>query len=325
MEINGVTTVIRSVGERTEALCKSIILGQGVPNSNTVIVNETPFSKALDKSFSIGIENDLPWTLCIDADVLLRPNALKQLISVANKQNDRVCEVQGFVLDKFHGGVRYGGPHLYRTSLLKLVKDFIPSEGVSVRPETYALNKMNKNGYPWYSVTLLAGIHDYEQYYRDIFRKCFVYAHKYPDRLENFVSHWRLMLKNDFDYEVALGGLAAGIEYNKNVYIDANRLIYYEKFAEKNIKEKVKLNTDEYSASHIEEIIQGWGKMPENMKIKSIRLNFNGKVVRAASSDKLYLLKNKARHLGFIRVLPWLIGFMMKSIGGRICKVLEKE
>ena len=70
--IDGVTVVIRSVKERTEELCKKLILQQGIPEENLFIIHERPFSRAMRVGYQLGIDRNLPWTLYIDADVFLR-------------------------------------------------------------------------------------------------------------------------------------------------------------------------------------------------------------------------------------------------------------
>jgi len=75
-----VHVIIRSAGERTMHLCKQLIIEQGVSADNLSVVNEAPFSAALKKSFELGMERGLKWTLCIDADVLLRPGAVETML-----------------------------------------------------------------------------------------------------------------------------------------------------------------------------------------------------------------------------------------------------
>src|SRR5690625_2539618 len=133
MKIHEATIVVRSVYERTEDLCKRLILEQGVKEENLFVIHETPFSTALKYSFEIGIREDLPWTFCIDADVLLRPNSINTMIGHAESQKENVSEIQGLVLDKFFGGPRPAGNHLYRTNVLSKALNKIPSEGVNIR------------------------------------------------------------------------------------------------------------------------------------------------------------------------------------------------
>jgi hypothetical protein len=220
MNLNIATIIIRSVGERTEALCKKLIIEQGVSEDAIFIINEAPFSKAMKVGFEIGIREKRPWTFCVDADVLLRPGSVLNMIRHAEKQPKNVCEIQGFVLDKFFGGARTAGVHLYRTSLLEKVLQEIPLEGVDIRPESFALNSMKKNGYPWYAVEELVGLHDFEQSNEDIFRKCFAQAHKHLNYTELFIPFWRSKSFLDEDYKIALAGFGEGIKHFGDVRID---------------------------------------------------------------------------------------------------------
>ena len=90
-------------------LCKQLIVDQGVSAENLAVVKEAPFSAALKKSFELGMECGLKWTFCIDADVLLRPGAVETMVNLAEQEDEQVCEIQGFILDKFFGGPRNGG------------------------------------------------------------------------------------------------------------------------------------------------------------------------------------------------------------------------
>ncbi len=324
MSIDSATVIIRSVGERTEDLCRKIILNQGVPESNIFIVREVPFSAAMKKSFEVGIDHGLTWTLCVDADILLREDTIYKMIKAANKQRDNVCEIQGFVLDKFFGGVRQAGQHLYRTSLLPKVIKAIPAEGDNIRPETHALNMMKKMGFPWRTIALLTGLHDFEQYNRDILRKSIVHSHKHLNWMEVFVPYWKEMAKTDCDYDVALSGLAAGIMNYEKVFINVEQPIYHELFLKANIKEKPKLCAGSYNINEVERIISQWQEPEEYISRYS---NINGlDIIRAEvmiQKSKLGTIKRKTAELGFIKTFPWLFGRFLRRSGDILCSYIE--
>ena len=52
-----VTVVIRSCGERTKYHCENLI-SQQVPNENIFVINEIPFSKAVEETFRIGLKQN---------------------------------------------------------------------------------------------------------------------------------------------------------------------------------------------------------------------------------------------------------------------------
>lgn len=253
-----VTIIIRSVRERTEELCKKLLLDQGISESQITIVREVPFSASMKKSFQIGIESGKRWTLCIDADVLSRPGSVKKMIELAEKQNNNISEIQGYMLDKFFGGVRRGGYHLYRSSLLPKVLTCIPSEGVDIRPETRTLKEMAKRGYPRAVVPYIVGTHDDEQYNFDIYRKAFVQAVKHLDRADLLVSHWKQNAEEDHDFKVALTAFSDSIRYTGETFINSDQELYKQKFEEAGFTEKKELDPDQISLQDIEKRVNQW-------------------------------------------------------------------
>ncbi len=253
-----VSVLIRSVGERTETLCREIILSQGIPAENIILIKKTPFTLALRAAYEAGIACNQPWTFCIDADVLLLPGSIQKMLALAEKQKSNVCEIQGRVLDKFLGGAREAGNHLYRTSLLKIALENLPEDPNILRPETDTLAAMKRNGYPNVSVSLLVGIHDFEQYYRDIYRKCFVQAHKHLEYSQLYLSYWPSRAIHDSDYEVALNAYFDGIKYQGDVQIDAQQDIYAHFFEKLRLAEKPEIPSGSIAPSVIKHLADNW-------------------------------------------------------------------
>lgn len=252
------TFIIRSVGERTEEVCKKLILEQGVKEEDLFIVREVPFSKSMRVSFQTGIKQKKKWTFCIDADVLLKRDSIRTLLRFAENQKANVCEVHALVLDKFFSGPRQAGNHLYRTSLLPNVIKCIPEEGTDIRPETYTLARMNEDGYPWELLSNVIGIHDDEQFNIDVYRKAFVQAVKHLDRAELLVNHWKKNITKDHDFAVALRAFSDSIKNVEEIYINSEQNIYKEKFEEAGFNEKDPINVSEFSLETIERRLDEW-------------------------------------------------------------------
>lgn len=250
--------VIRGSGERTEGLCKKLVLDQGFTEEDIVLIREIPFSKALLNSFDMGMEYGKEWTFCVDADVLLRPGSIQEMISLADAQPKNVCQVQGYILDKFFGGVRKGGVHLYRTSYLNIVKEKVPKEGTDIRPESYALRQMAADGYPTSVVPYIVGLHDFEQYNYDIYRKAFVQAEKHLFRAELFIKLWKDRAADDPDYQTALQGFAGSIINQEEIFIDRNQPLYKKNFETSGIQEKEEINLQNYTSEWVENSITDW-------------------------------------------------------------------
>lgn len=277
MSLDSATIIIRSVGERTESLCKKLILDQGVSEKAVFVVSEAPFSRSMKIGFEIGLDEKRPWTYCVDADLLLRPGSISSMINHAERQANNVCQVQGFILDKFFCRQRMGGVHVYRTALLDKVISLIPTHDVDIRPETYTLNLMRTKGYPWQTVEEVVGLHDFEQAYKDIFRKCFVHAHKHLSHAGMLIPYWRNKSREDLDYQMALVGFAEGVKHFGEVHIDTRREYFQMAMQLFDADEKKALSLDSWDLPYVESIYREW-VFPTNSPKKpfhSIKMLYN--------------------------------------------------
>ncbi len=212
-----VTVVIRGVAERTEELCKQLLSNQ-IHSENIFLIHETPFSKALKKTFEIGIREKRKWTLAVDADVLVRSNILNDFYERAEKSSSQTFVLHTQMLDKFFGGYRAGGLKLYRTSLLPQALPIVPE--VANRPEGFVAKSMHKQGFYLDITDLICGLHDFEQYYADIFRKGFTHGIKHEELLSALLPYWQRMSKEDTDFRVLLGGYEVAKKHGKALRLD---------------------------------------------------------------------------------------------------------
>ncbi len=318
-----VIVVIRSVGERTEAACREL-LAQQVPKDNIVTVSNAPFSATLADSYRAGIDRELPWTLCIDADVLVGPGVVGKLLEAAAKAEDAVCEMQGYMLDKLFGVRRAGGIHLYRTSLLSKALRLIPREGEDIRPEFYTLNKMAQAGHPWVETPLVVGLHDFEQFHRDIFRKCYVHARKFAAQMHLLVEYWRRMAVQDDDYRVALWGLAAGIVDTGDIRVDVRRDYGFSKWIPaEQWTEKRALEPGQITPGDIEGTLAEWASPGE--ALERFAGSWTQEIVHdgasrqvAARTSSLAKAHRMMRDVGLLRMLPWAMGRTLGKVGHRL-------
>lgn len=317
-----VTIVVRSVGERTEKACRQLILDQGISESDIFTICEAPFSRAMRKSFETGLGSGKKWTLCVDADLLLRPGSIQHLIQFADQQPENVCEVQGYILDKFFGGARIGGVHLYRTSLLELALARIPAEGVNIRPEYHTLKRMEADGFPHVIRRYIVGLHDFEQYHRDVFRKCLVQAHKHFTHTEMFVSIWRELALQDEDFRVALAGFARGVEHYGDVRIDVRMELFRGYLESLNLAEKTPLPPLAWSLQRVEETIVKWTEPEAYLKKFPTRMGLDQQdCEQDAGTPRESLLDrglSKVQELGLMRVAVYSSGWLLRRAGERI-------
>lgn len=310
--------VIRSVGERTESLCRKLILDQGLPPARVTQVGEVPFSATLRKSFEAGVQSGSKWTLCVDADILLRPGSIGSLVSLAEQQQENVCELQGYVMDKFFGGPRQAGLHLYRSSLLPQAMACIPDEGVNIRPEYHTLRAMRKAGFPWLEVPLVLGLHDAEQYYRDVYRKCFVHAHKHAQYAELLMEVWKQGAVQDSDYRVALRAFADGIQHMGPVRIDVRQSCFTLGLEDLGLQEKAPINPEKWNGQRVESVVDAWSVARSFERYFDMPREFGGP---AARLSRVQRIRQAVRRKGAVKGLLDLAGTLLQGVGRRLVRL----
>jgi len=306
--VDNVTVVIRSSGERTESLCYEIV-SKEVPQENIFIIHETPFSQAVRRNFEIGIEKALPWTIGLDADVLLKSEAISHLVKLAEAQVEIVFEIQGRVLDKLFCVPKPGGPHLFRTELITKAVHLIPSEGTTLRPESAVIDGMKDEGYPYVHKDVVLGIHDYEQYFKDIYRKAIVHINKFAKFDAFLETTWNQLLENDPDYQVAIWGLKTGKIFGDDVRIDKSKYpVDISIFLQlKGWHEKSTLQISEQLMSCADKLINEYSATEELKKVeKSINTKKRRLYMRGRLKDEFILLPHK---------IVWKVGVFYEKIG----------
>ena len=181
--------------------------------------------------------------MALDADILLAPNAIVELIRAAELMPPHYVQVQGRIWDKILGMYRQAGPRIYRTELLQRALEYVPEAGSEIRPELYVLEQMRKLEHPSRRVSPILGLHDFEQYYRDLYRKSFVHAKKHLELVPHIVQRCSCNLAGDSDFLVILKGLWDGLVYRGSVSIDSTRYLdsFHRAQAELRLEEKSKL------------------------------------------------------------------------------------
>jgi hypothetical protein len=214
------TVVIRSSGERTVEACRQLVLNQ-VPAESIQTIEVYPFEKAVQKSFEIGLASNKEWLVTVDADVLATENALANLVEKSSDIPKNVVQIEGYLYDWILRKYRKGGVKLYRTSLLEEAIQLIPEEGETIRPESHTLERMAKKGYPKQNLYVVTGVHDFEQYRKDIYRKSFIHAFKHQDEVFETLPEWIRLAKENDDYKVVVKGIFDGLMSDEKAKIDA--------------------------------------------------------------------------------------------------------
>ena len=230
MTLSDVTVVIRAAGERTKELCAAIVAEQLGDPTKVHIVCERPFHKALQRSIEIAVAEDAKWSVFLDADVLLRRNALHDMLTELENAPRPFYMMNFLILDRGFCGFSYGGVHCYTTKLLEEAYQFIPMASTEQRPETYLVRQMAKAGYPWVESATIVGLHGYEQFYRDLYRTTFVRAAKFARLRGYMLRRYRAGYAYDDESKVMLWGLIDGILHSeRDVYAPLDVGFYAER------------------------------------------------------------------------------------------------
>ncbi len=305
--------------ERTTALCEHLIR-QFAPPENVRVIQERPFSAAVRKGFELGAASGLKWTCCIDADVLVLEEAVAEQLRLAETLDDDIFCVQGLVYGKFLPIKRPAGNHIYRNALAERAIPLIPSDGNALRPESVTTQAMKDQGYFTYQTNVVLGLHDYEQYYSDIYRKCFLHINKHEEDLMPMVeSHWRKHQAEDQDYAVALLGALMGKVYEGTVYIDKH---FQEEAGRRvlelaHVPEKPPLAVQEYSPEKIRAIAHHFRLVANVQQYKNPR--YRESYIRDVAVPTRVSLPKKA-----VKKLLYLTSKVLLGIGYRLTRLARK-
>lgn len=201
-----VSCIVRTVGERTTALCVHLL--REVFGAEVAVVRRQPFQAALAESLRLGIAQGRPWTLVIDADVLCSPAGLCAMLELAGELPEDAFMFLGSVTDRFFRRYRRAGNRLYRTRHLWAALSRIPADGTSLRPERDMCQTMQAAGLRNFQTMRIIGLHDYEQAYTDILRKSALFALKHGAWRPALETLWQAEPENR-DFRCALEGIRA--------------------------------------------------------------------------------------------------------------------
>ena len=200
--------VVRGVGERTTTACRTLV-AEAAGGAPVELIREVPFERAVRRTWESGRESGKEWTVCLDADVLVDPSALRSLLGEALATDAATFCVQGLVLDYLIPVLRPAGIHLYRNSYAAEALACIPEPGTSARPETATnLRLIDRHRVFRQSATVI-GVHDFGQAYIDLYRKGLVHAQKHADVWPLLAANWHRRAPTEPDIQAALLGAAA--------------------------------------------------------------------------------------------------------------------
>lgn len=225
-----VSIIIRHVNERTLNISK-VMAENEVGVQNVFLVTGIPFEKTLFETYKLAVSLSSKWIMTLDADVILKKGSVKNLLNFAETLPEHFFQVEGLIYDKLLNNYREAGHRIYRKSLLNQALNLFSNLDNHIRPERQIIKLMSQKGFPSFKTNIVSGIHDFEQFYKDIYRKCFVHAQKHQYLIGGLISNWSKLQYNDLDYKVAIAGAWDGLTKNHNATIDISVFEdYYKSF-----------------------------------------------------------------------------------------------
>jgi len=157
--------VFRTVGERTSGLALDFALKNLAPDKVHVVENVRPLWQAVRRMLSIDYDCD--FVVFVDADCLILED-MKPFL-----QENTLPFVDSYVLDKFRGRV-HAGVHIARIDVVRAMSQVeVPEgdQGYVLKPESGIRDLALRNLGETKTFRRFRILHDFLQYYRDIFTK----------------------------------------------------------------------------------------------------------------------------------------------------------
>lgn len=326
-QTNAVTVVIRSCGERTSEFCQHLV-EQQVSSQHVHLIEIAPFSDALVRTFEIGLDAGRAWTAAVDADVLVHPHAISTLMKAAERIDPRVFEFQANIFDKLFQGPRSGGIHLYRTELLAKALPYAQRREVVHRPEFHVIQQMETRGYPQQLFDFVVGLHDFEQYLCDYYRKGFVHAQKHADLLTFLEPMWSRLAVTDIDFQFVLTGMRAGLAAGG---VATTNKQHFDGMGNEIEHEKTPITAAEFDSLSVEnelaqleparEFVEWSNQVSRHSGVPTIITRFEAESI--AKVDVLFLGNDASRSgapTSLLRLLRWFKEFSRYRVGAVLMK-----
>lgn len=300
--------IVRSAGERTRDVALHLIKAQLPTDAVAMIVEGRPFEATLRQSMSEGVRLGAEWTVMIDADVLLMPGAIEALRRRAAVAPARVCMLQGRVFDMITANYRIAGNRVYRTSRLPILMSLIPPAGSAIRPESAMLAAAAARGLASRFVPDIVGLHDFEQFYVDLYRKAFVHARKHRDWLPELMIRFRRASASSPEAAVMLRAIEDSVGWAGAVSIDAGMYEQLSASALKDLGIEERSSAPESFSSSV--LAPGW--MGQMLPLTPPR---DAAVFDASPADRRADL---LRSMGWPRYVMYLFGAALSFLGARL-------
>lgn len=197
--------VIRTIGERTEDVCIELVRRQKGENEKITIVNETTHVDAIEKTFMLGLQSDAEWLVAIDADMLLVPGGISAIRKEIKSYDADVFVSYPAIYDKLYS-MRRWGVTIYRVSMLEELYEAFKElkKNHHLKIEGGAVKAVAKGGKKIFQSRNVVALHDFYQYYKDLYRKVYLNTIRNPGYNKKAKKKWAGISSRDADYRVML-------------------------------------------------------------------------------------------------------------------------
>jgi len=183
--------IVRESGENTKFFLLNQ-LKENFSNENVIVVREKPFEDALRSCFGLMANESLPFTVTIDADIILDIIGFTSFIQSAIHNfslNPKLLMQQPYIYDHNFAEIRQAGVRIYRNSFASKLLNAVPSNGITARPETETISRvLDQFGLCETSVKTLVGLHDFFQTPLSIFKTSVLLGFKFKHKVKRSVK-----------------------------------------------------------------------------------------------------------------------------------------
>lgn len=202
--------IIRTIGERTEEVCFELAKMQCQPGENITVLREPTHAGAIGKTIETGMDSTADWVIVLDSDMLLLPGGMSLVRKDLASCDDSVFFLDAAVFDKLFR-IKRVGVKAYRRAILENIYDVFNEikDEPNLKIEKAMLKRFRERNTQLTMVfpTATVALHDFYQYYKDLYRKTYLYATRTPGWNEGARKLWRKWSSKDADYLVMLKGL----------------------------------------------------------------------------------------------------------------------
>ncbi|MDZ7841066.1 MAG: hypothetical protein U5R46_09665 [Gammaproteobacteria bacterium] len=204
--------VVRAAGERTEEACIRIAQAQH-DSDEFFVVREDSHAGAVEETLVAAARQDVDWVVALDADMLLYDRALLTMQGTLSTFDLSVGVVHFGVADKLYR-MRRWGVTVYRK---RVVEQGLPvlrklRKDRNLKIERAMIKCLEKDGTGVEFLKIDVALHDFYQYYRDLYRKAYLNAVRNPGLNERALRCWKKAAPGDPDYKVILQGAIDGLQ-----------------------------------------------------------------------------------------------------------------